>query len=187
MPLFLDRVLSGLPETQAYQFGEANQADRFAAVLLSGREAGPRSRCLRNRLASKRLWRHGNSRSGGNSCKRPRAGRNRQAGRRSADNAAAANPQLSLSSPPEAGLARRKQQLEELTGKEDLERELARLSESFRKTRDAARAGVADMIRNLPAQLCRRGLRRTLAVDSAGQSFGILGTNALLRCVRGAP
>jgi hypothetical protein len=50
-------------------------------------------------------------------------------------------------------LERRQQQLAKLTqAKEDLERELAKMSEPFRRTRDAGRTSVADMVRRLPAK-----------------------------------
>ena len=59
---------------------------------------------------------------------------------------------LSLSAPL-GDAAERKRQLSELTGrKEDLERQLAQLSEPFRRTRDAGRASVADMVRRLPGK-----------------------------------
>ena len=59
---------------------------------------------------------------------------------------------LSLSAPLE-NAAERHRQLADLTSrKEDLERELAKLSEPFRRTRDAGRASVADMVRRLPAK-----------------------------------
>jgi CHAT domain-containing protein len=151
--LLSDRVLSGLPEAQAYQFGEANPPP--TDLLLSSYQAAKQER---GRDAYEVVW-------------RAKALATRQfAERRQLLQAAAGKPelvkiakalqttrqklaQLSLSHPPEAALERRRQELAKLTQrKEDLERELAQLSEPFRRTRDAARTSVADMVRLLPAK-----------------------------------
>ena len=151
--LLSDRVLSGLPETQAYQFSEANPppSDLLLSCYLATKQE-------RGRDAYEVVW-------------RAKALASRQfAERRQLLQAASGRPelaktaeelqttrqqlaQLSLSNPPEAALERRQQQLASLTQrKEDLERELAKLSEPFRRTRDAGHTSVADMVRRLPAK-----------------------------------
>jgi CHAT domain-containing protein/tetratricopeptide (TPR) repeat protein len=151
--LLSDRVLAGLPEAQAYQFGEANPPP--TDMLLSSYRATKQES---GRDAYEVVW-------------RAKALATRQfAERRQLLQAAAGKPelvkiakelqttrqqlaQLSLSNPPEAALERRQQELAKLTQrKEDLERELAQLSEPFRRTRDAGRTSVADMVRLLPAK-----------------------------------
>jgi CHAT domain-containing protein len=146
-----DRVLAGLPEAQAYQFLEANQPP--TDLLLScyqankeehGRDAYEvvwRAKALATRqLAERRqLLQTTSGRSElGELAAELQTTRQQLA-------------ELSLAVPSGAAVERRRERLAKLTQhKEDLERELARLSESFRRTRDAARASVADIARRLP-------------------------------------
>jgi CHAT domain-containing protein len=60
---------------------------------------------------------------------------------------------LSLAVPPESGAKARADRLLKLGAqKEELEKELAKLSEPFRRNRDANRAGIGDAIGKLPAK-----------------------------------
>jgi CHAT domain-containing protein/tetratricopeptide (TPR) repeat protein len=146
------RVVAGLPEAQAYLFLEANRPP--ADLMLScyratnkdhARDAYEviwRSKALATRLLMERR-RLLQAVSG-----RPEL--TRLAGELQSTRQELA--QLSLAAPVTAAAQPRDQQLADLTGrKENLERELARLSEPFRRTRDAGLAGVADMVRRLPA------------------------------------
>jgi CHAT domain-containing protein len=150
--LLADRVLAGLPEAQAYQFLEANRPP--VDLLLSCYRATKREHgrdayeaIWRGKaLATKQLveqWQLVHATEG-----RPELSKLVDELRATRQQLA----QLSLSAPPGAAAEGRRQQLGRLTQtKEDLERELAKLSEPLRRTRDASRAGVADMVGRLPA------------------------------------
>jgi CHAT domain-containing protein/tetratricopeptide (TPR) repeat protein len=147
------RVLPGLPEAQAYQFLETNRPP--SDLLLSCYRATNKKQA---RDAYEVVW-------------RSKALATRQLmERRQLLQATAGRPeigklaeelqttrqklaQLSLAAPGDAAVEKRRQQLADLTRrKEDLEREIARLSEPFRRTQDAGRSGVADLVRLLPAK-----------------------------------
>jgi CHAT domain-containing protein/tetratricopeptide (TPR) repeat protein len=150
---FSNRVLPGLPEAQAYLYLEASRP--ALDLLLSCYRATNRDHA---REAYEAIW-------------RGKALATRQVmDRRQLLRAASGGPEvkrlaaelqttrqrlasLSLSPPPAASADRRQEQLAELTRhKEDLERELAQRSESYRHAQDSERASIADMIRRLPAK-----------------------------------
>ncbi len=153
-----DKVLPGLPEVQTYQFLEANRPP--SDLLLSLYRNTSQEHALD---AYEVIW-------------RSKALATRQlTERRQLVQAASGHPELarvaeqlqttrqqlarvSLSVPPENAVEERRRQLVELTRrKEDLERELARLSEPFRRAREADRMSAAELFRRLPA--------RTVVVD----------------------
>ena len=148
-----DKVLPGLPEVQTYQFLEINRPPVDLMLSLYRARTGDRARD-----AYEVVW-------------RSKALATRQmAERRQLAQAASARPEIarlagelqstrqdlarvSLAVPAGNSAELRRTQLAELTRrKEDLERELARRSEPFRRARDAERTTVAELVRHLPAQ-----------------------------------
>jgi CHAT domain-containing protein/tetratricopeptide (TPR) repeat protein len=151
MVLLSDRVLPGLPEAEAFQFSEANPPP--TDLLLSCYQATSQEHA---REAYEVVW-------------QAKALATRQfAERRQLLQAVRGQPELaklmedlqtarqqlaylSLAETPQQALESRRLQMTALTQrKEDLEREMARLSESVRGTRDAFRARVADLVGRLP-------------------------------------
>ena len=146
-----DRVLPGLPEVQTYGFLENSRltAELLLSCFRATTEDGSRdayevvwsSKGLATRLLMQRqqLLRaaKGNPEVG-NLADELQTTRQLLA-------------RLSLSVPPDAAVQAHGRRLADLASrKEDLERELARLSETFRRARDGDRAGVADLVRRLP-------------------------------------
>ena len=148
-----DKVLPGLPEVQTYQFLEVNQppADQLLSLFRATKkdhardayEVVWRSKALATRQIAER--RHlGQAASG-----RPELAR-------LADELQITRQRLasvSLSVPTNNAVEQRRKQMAELTGrKEDLEREIARQSEPFRRAQTASRTSAADLVRSLPPQ-----------------------------------
>jgi CHAT domain-containing protein len=148
-----DKVLPGLPEVQTYQFLGVNRPP--TDLILSLFRATNKDRA---RDAFEVVW-------------RSKALATRQlADRRQLAQAASGQPEVAglarelestrqslataaLSVPTDNAVVQRREQLAALTGrKEDLERELARRSEPFRRTRDSERMTVGELTRRLPAQ-----------------------------------
>jgi len=147
-----DKVLPGLPEVQTYQFLEANRppSDLLLSLYrnksqdhaLDAYEVIWRSKALATRQLTERrqLVQAASA--------RPETARLAQQLQTTRQQLA----RVSLSVPPENAVEQRRQQLVELTQrKEDIERELARLSEPFRRAREADSTSVAELVRRLPA------------------------------------
>ncbi len=148
-----DKVLPGLPEAQAYQFLEANRPP-LDLLLSLYRAANPdsaldayevvwRTKALATRqLMERRQLLHATS------------GRPEMA--RLAQQLQTTRQQLArgfLSVGPDSAVEQRRQQLVDLTRqKEDLERELGRLSEPFRRAHEANRTTVDQLLQRLPAR-----------------------------------
>lgn len=149
----LDRVLPGLPEVQTYQFLEANRPPADLVLSLyraTGQEHARdayevvwRSKALATRqLMDRRQLVEAAS-------ERPDVARladELQATRQNLARVSLWVPQGNAAEP------RRRQLVDLSERKEGLERELARLSEPFRRARAADRTSVAELVRRLPAQ-----------------------------------
>ncbi len=150
--LLADRVLPGLPEAQAYQFLEANRPP--SDVLLSCYQAMEKRN---ERTAYEVIW-------------QSKALATKQLVERvQLLQAVSGHPeltkmaedlretrqqlaQLSLSVMEEGANARRDRLANLTQKKEDIERELARQSEPFRRSRDATKLGIKSMIELLPVK-----------------------------------
>jgi CHAT domain-containing protein/tetratricopeptide (TPR) repeat protein len=156
----VDRVLPGLPEVQAYQFLEVNRPPADLLLSLYRATGGDRA-CTTyevlwgsKALATRQLMDRRQLLLAATGAGRPEIAR-------LAEELQATRQELArvtLAAFPEEAAERRRTRLAELSRrKEDLERELARLSEPFRRARQADRTGVAELVRRLPA--------RTVVVD----------------------
>jgi CHAT domain-containing protein/tetratricopeptide (TPR) repeat protein len=147
-----DKVLPGLPEAQAYQFLEANRPP--VDLMLSLYRATKQDHA---RDAYEVVWRSKSLATRQMAERRQivQATSGRPDTARLADELQHTRQQLArvcLFVPRGNAIEQRSRQLADLTRrKEDLERELARLSEPFRRARDAESSRAADLVQRLPA------------------------------------
>lgn len=145
-----DRVVSGLPEAQAYLYLEANRPP--TDLLLSCYRAAQSPAARR---AYEVVWRGKALATRQLTSRRDllRAAAGRPDLARLAGDLQATRQQLAWLSlaPPSSDPAERDRRMTDVTArKEQLEGDLARLSASFRQARDAQDAGVEEMVRRLP-------------------------------------
>ncbi|HEX7377241.1 MAG TPA: CHAT domain-containing tetratricopeptide repeat protein, partial [Pirellulales bacterium] len=152
-----DRVVSGLPEAQAYMYLEANRppADLLLSCYRAAESPDPRR-------AYEAVWRGKALATRQLTARRDllRAAADRPDLAQLTRDLQAARQQLAWLSlaPPSSDPAERDRQMNDVAArKEQLEGDLARRSAAFRQAHDAQGAGVEEMVRRLP--------KRTAVVD----------------------